>query len=93
VQHLVKRKELLRLPSGLIFASAAIAGLVEDLRATGWNRFTIVAFKDRFGLSRKWTIPLLEHLDNVGVTRRVGEERELRAAANPSNAVKLNSAR
>lgn len=93
VQHLVKRKELLRLPSGLIFASAAIASLVEDLRATGWNRFTIVAFKDRFGLSRKWTIPLLEHLDNVGVTRRVGEERELRAAANPSNAVKLNSAR
>lgn len=93
VQHLVKRKELVRLPSGLVFASAALARLVEDLRATGWSRFPIVAFKDRFGLSRKWTIPLLEHLDNVGVTRRVGEERELRPAATPSNAVKSDASR
>lgn len=88
VQHLVKRKELVRLPGGLIFASAALARLVDDLRASGWKRFTIVAFKDRFGLSRKWTIPLLEHLDNIGVTRRNGEERELRLASSPSNAVK-----
>ncbi len=93
VQHLVKRKELVRLPGGLIFANATIAHLVDDLRATGWSRFSIVAFKDRFGLSRKWTIPLLEHLDNVGVTGRVGEERELRAAANTSKAVKPDSSR
>ncbi|MEO7795495.1 MAG: SelB C-terminal domain-containing protein [Thermoanaerobaculia bacterium] len=53
----------------------------------------MVAFKERFGLSRKWTIPLLEHLDDVGVTRRIGEERELRGAVNPSNGVKLNSSR
>ena len=78
VQYLVKRKELVRLPSGLIFASAALARLTEELRATGWERFSIADFKDRFGLSRKWTIPLLEHLDNIGVTRRIGEERQLR---------------
>ena len=81
VQHLVKRKELVRLPGGLIFASATLARLVDELRATGWTRFSIVAFKDRFGLSRKWTIPLLEHLDNLGVTGRVGEERELRTTS------------
>ncbi len=93
VQHLVKRKELVRLPGGLVFSSAALERLVDDLRATGWQRFTIVAFKDRFGLSRKWTIPLLEHLDNIGVTRRVGEERELRRIATSSNAVKADSTR
>jgi selenocysteine-specific elongation factor len=93
VQHLVKRKELVRLPGGLIFANATIAQFVNDLRATGWTRFSIAAFKDRFGLSRKWTIPLLEHLDNVGVTGRVGEERELRTAADVSKAVKPNSSR
>ncbi len=93
IQHLVKRKELVRLPGGLIFANATIAHLVDELRATGWSRFSIVAFKGRFGLSRKWTIPLLEHLDNVGVTGRVGEERELRAAADTSKAVKPNSSR
>jgi selenocysteine-specific elongation factor len=89
----VKRKELVRLPGGLVFSSAALERLVDDLRATGWQRFTIVAFKDRFGLSRKWTIPLLEHLDNIGVTRRVGEERELRRIATSSNAVKADSTR
>ncbi len=93
IQHLVKRKELVRLPGGLIFAGATLTRLVDELRATGWSRFSIVAFKDRFGLSRKWAIPLLEHLDNVGVTRRVGEERELRRAVQPSNVVELNSSR
>jgi len=34
-------------------------------------------FKDRFGLSRKWAIPLLEHLDSIGATRRVGDTRQI----------------
>ena len=88
IQHLVKRRELARLPSGLIFATAALTQLEAALRTTGWERFTIADFKDRFGLSRKWTIPLLEHLYNIGVTRRSGEEREIRLASSPSNAVK-----
>jgi selenocysteine-specific elongation factor len=77
IQHLVKRRELTRLPGGLIIASAALDRLAEDLRGTGWKRFSIAQFKDRFTLSRKWAIPLLEHLDGSGVTRRVGEERQL----------------
>jgi selenocysteine-specific elongation factor len=93
VQHLVKRKELVRLPSGLVFAAAALTRLAEDLRATGWQRFAVPTFKDRFGLSRKWAIPLLEHLDNSGVTRRVGEEREIRKPAPAIDDVKLNSSR
>ena len=32
-------------------------------------------FKDRFGLTRKWAIPLLEHLDSTGATRRMGDDR------------------
>jgi selenocysteine-specific elongation factor len=84
IQHLVKRRELVRLASGLIFASAALVRLEQELRATGWERFSIADFKDRFGLSRKWAIPLLEHLDGSGVTRRVGEERQLRPPASRS---------
>ncbi len=34
-------------------------------------------FKDRFGLTRKWAIPLLEHLDQIGRTRRKGDLREV----------------
>ncbi|HUO87137.1 MAG TPA: selenocysteine-specific translation elongation factor [Thermoanaerobaculia bacterium] len=77
VRYLVERGRLIRLPNGLIVAASAIEGLRGDLVATGWQRFTVPQFKDRFGLSRKWAIPLLEHLDSTGVTRRHGDERML----------------
>jgi selenocysteine-specific elongation factor len=32
-------------------------------------------FKDRYGVSRKFAIPLLEWLDRERVTRRVGDTR------------------
>ena len=35
----------------------------------------VAAFKDRYGVSRKFAIPLLEHLDRERLTRRVGEKR------------------
>jgi selenocysteine-specific elongation factor len=35
----------------------------------------VARFKEAFGLSRKYAIPLLEYLDREGVTRRVGDER------------------
>jgi selenocysteine-specific elongation factor len=40
---------------------------------------TPAAFRDRFGTSRKYTIPLLEHFDREGVTVRVGDARRLKA--------------
>jgi selenocysteine-specific elongation factor len=33
------------------------------------------AFKDLFQVSRKYAVPMLEHLDRTGVTRREGDER------------------
>jgi selenocysteine-specific elongation factor len=75
IRHLIARGQLARLPSGLILASAALAGLKRDLLATSWERFSVGDFKDRFGLTRKWAIPLLEHLDSTGATRRVGDDR------------------
>jgi len=38
-------------------------------------RLDVATFKDRFGVSRKFAIPLLEYLDRERVTRRVGESR------------------
>ena len=37
--------------------------------------FTVGVFKDRYGISRKYAIPLLEYLDRERVTRRVGDSR------------------
>jgi selenocysteine-specific elongation factor len=36
---------------------------------------TVGDFKSRFGLSRKYSIPLLEYLDAAGITRRKGDLR------------------
>jgi selenocysteine-specific elongation factor len=35
----------------------------------------VATFKERFDVSRKFAIPLLEYLDRERVTRRVGEGR------------------
>src|SRR5882724_191950 len=75
IRHLVARGQLIRLPTGLILSVSAVSGLRRDLLATSWERFSVGDFKDRFGLSRKWAIPLLEHLDSTGATKRVGDDR------------------
>jgi len=83
MRHLVTRGRLARLPGGLIIAAAALETLRRDLLATSWERFSVAQFKDRFGLTRKWAIPLLEHLDASGVTRRAGDDRLV--ARTPAN--------
>ena len=78
LRYLVTRGKVARLPGGLLIAVGAIETLRRDLLATGWERFSVQQFKERFGLSRKWAIPLLEHLDSLNATRRYGDERQLR---------------
>jgi selenocysteine-specific elongation factor len=84
IRHLVTRGQLVKLPSGLILAASALTGLRRDLLATPWERFSVADFKDRFGLTRKWAIPLLEHLDSSGATRRLGDERMVVRPASPA---------
>ena len=77
VRHLVSRRRLMQLPAGLVISAAAFDRLRVDLEATGWERFSVGQFKERFALSRKFAIPLLERLDALAVTRRAGDERLL----------------
>jgi selenocysteine-specific elongation factor len=35
----------------------------------------VSTFKERFGITRKYAIPLLEYLDRERVTRRMGDAR------------------
>lgn len=53
-----------------------MAGRVRTLLASG-DPHPPTTFKEAFGLTRKYLIPLLEHLDRTGVTRRTGEGRVL----------------
>ncbi len=72
---LVRDERLVRLDT-LHFHPLALAGLVRDIRALGKGAAVDVAFvKGRYGLSRKYAIPLLEWLDRQRVTRRTGNNR------------------
>ncbi len=77
IVSLIRRGRLVRLSSGLVLSAKAVDQLEADLRATGWESFNVAQFKERFGLTRKWAIPLLEQLDGRRATRRVGEERRI----------------
>ena len=60
------------------FAASALdklAAAVRDKLATG--AASAADLKDAMGTTRKYAIPLLEHFDAIGLTRRTGEAREL----------------
>jgi selenocysteine-specific elongation factor len=50
-----------------------VAGLKASVGAAA--RLDVAAFKERFGVSRKFAIPLREYLDRERVTRRMGDTR------------------
>jgi selenocysteine-specific elongation factor len=77
---LLREKVLVRLDT-IVFHGEALQKLKEDvagLKATapgGRATVDVAAFKDRYGVSRKYAIPLLEFLDRERVTRRTGDVR------------------
>ena len=77
VDYLLDKGDLIRLPGGLLIASSAIETVVGELLSSGHQEFDVGEFKTRFALTRKWAIPILEHLDSSGVTRRVGDKRQI----------------
>jgi selenocysteine-specific elongation factor len=80
VIKLLQRQKVLVRVDVLVFHEDAlrrlkmeIAGLKASAGAAA--RLDVAAFKERFGVSRKFAIPLLEYLDRERVTRRMGDTR------------------
>ncbi len=72
---LLRQKTLVKVDT-LLFHADALARLKADVQALkGRARVDVAAFKERYGISRKYAIPLLEYLDRERVTRRVGDSR------------------
>jgi selenocysteine-specific elongation factor len=72
---------LLKLKDGVILHRDAVAEAESLARKEIAEKGPLEAsrFRDLTGTSRKYVIPILEHLDAVGVTRREGNARVLRA--------------
>lgn len=77
---LIREKVLVRLDT-LTFHADALQVLKDEIRALkgsaagGQATVDVAAFKDKYGISRKFAIPLLEYLDRERVTRRTGDAR------------------
>ena len=79
VKLLLRDRTLVKVDK-LLFHAEALARLKADvaaLRGEGGApaRIDVGTFKQRYGMTRKFTIPLLEYLDKERVTRRVGNAR------------------
>ena len=79
-QFLLEGKRLVRVKESLYFHAAALDAIQDKVIALLRERKEIGPgdIKDLLGISRKYAIPLLEHLDTRRVTVRVGEKRVLR---------------
>ena len=74
---LLRQKALVKVDT-LLFHANALEQLKQDVRALkgqGTARVDVPGFKERYGISRKYAIPLLEWLDRERVTRRTGDAR------------------
>ena len=77
---LERERSIVRVGVDLFFLAESLDGVKYALREFfGKGDITPAMFRDRFGTSRKYAIPLLEYLDKEGVTVRVGDVRRLKA--------------
>jgi selenocysteine-specific elongation factor len=79
VEVLIARGALVRIRDGKLFHARALEELMRRLerQAASSRTIDVAAFKALAGVTRKHAIPLLEHLDERRVTRRVGNLREI----------------
>ena len=78
---LVRQRVLVKVDV-FLFHESVLAGLKRDVAALKADapagtpaQIDVAAFKERYGVSRKYAIPLLEYLDRERLTRRVGDAR------------------
>lgn len=85
---LERERAVVRVASDLYFPAEALDHMKTRVREhfAKTSDLTPAGFRELFGTSRKYTIPLLEYLDREGVTIRAGEVRRLRKRGEESTA-------
>lgn len=80
IAALADRGVVVRASEDVVFLKSAYEEMVDGVRkhASDTGQITITDVREMFGTSRKYTLALLEHLDRLQITRRVGDERVLR---------------
>ncbi len=72
---LIEREKIVQSKDGFFLHSRWLEEIISKLKEHRVKELTVSDFKNITGLSRKYAIPLLELLDQMGVTRRVSPSR------------------
>jgi selenocysteine-specific elongation factor len=75
LEALIKSQRLVRIADQLVFHSDVVQHIKKSLAAHKGRHFSVPEFKEWTHVSRKFAIPLLEHLDRQRVTKREGDMR------------------
>jgi selenocysteine-specific elongation factor len=82
VKILIEQQSLVRVERDLYFHSDAIkeakCRTIEYIQTEGKGQLESVKFKYLLDTTRKFAIPMLDYMDKIGVTRRVGNTRYLK---------------
>ena len=78
VRALLDLGELAQVSDKIAFTKTAYTEMIRQIRAhiQDYGAIDAKTLRDKYGASRKYAIAVLEHLDSLGVTRRVGDERQ-----------------
>lgn len=76
--YLVEQGQIVRLNEQLAYPSAVYRDMVQQVVAVlERGPVTVAQVRDLLGISRRYSLALLEHLDTLRLTRRNGDERTL----------------
>ncbi len=77
--QIVKTGQLIRPVKNRFFLIEGIEALRSalDETANGMDTFTVQHFRDATGIGRNLSIEILEYFDRQGITRRIGDERQV----------------
>ena len=75
--YLVQRGRLVRLDGKFLIHRSVLDDVARNVRELKSETFAVGEFKERFGLTRKLAIPVLEWLDSERVTVRMGNQRKI----------------
>jgi selenocysteine-specific elongation factor len=80
IASLVREKRLVRVGEDLYYPPERLEPLLRRLTQAmeAAGQMTLAEARDLLGTSRKFAQALLEHMDSVGLTLRVGDARRLR---------------
>jgi selenocysteine-specific elongation factor len=81
----VRSGALVRISPELVLTRGLVERAGTIVREAGAGGITVSALRGRLGTSRKYAVPLAEHLDRTGVTRRSGDLRFARGATSASS--------